>query len=288
MIVGLTWLWSSRQSPQATKAPPRKESSSVIEAIGLTVANTRNIAIATPISGIVDKVEAKVGSCVKVGEPLFTLDTRSIETQLAGAKANVLVMQANVAVAESQLALSQSNYQRVEKVQDRRAISIEEIENRKYVVQANEAGLTSARAALAQAIASQYQVEVGIQMSTVRSPIDGMVLQTNILEGEYAQSGALPTPLMLVGNIHPMWIRVGVRLNDVWRFNPNAEAVAILRGNPAVRIPLQLVQVQPYMVEEPGQGSRVLRVIYSFDPTHYAVYVGQELDVVIQPSSAAP
>ncbi len=44
---------------------------------GIVEANTENLAIGTPIAGIVSKVYVDVGTHVKAGDPLFTIDDRA-------------------------------------------------------------------------------------------------------------------------------------------------------------------------------------------------------------------
>ena len=74
-----------------------------------------------------------------------------------------------------------------------------------------------------------------IDRLTVRSPIDGQVLQVKIHLGEYAPLGELATPLMLVGDVHKLVVRTDVDENDAWRVprdsTGKSRAVAYLRGN---------------------------------------------------------
>ena len=44
------------------------------------------------------------------------------------------------------------------------------------------------------------QIDVDIERKTIRAPFDGRVLQMNTRVGEYAQSGAASSPLMLFGD----------------------------------------------------------------------------------------
>src|SRR5690349_18647978 len=62
---------------------------------GLIEANTENIAIGTPIAGIVSTLHVQIGSYVKAGDPLFTIDDRA-------QAALVAVKRAAAQVAETQ------------------------------------------------------------------------------------------------------------------------------------------------------------------------------------------
>ncbi len=59
----------------STPAPPAKP---FVAGAGLVEANTENIAIVTQIAGIVSRIDVRVGSQVRKGDALFTIDDRAI------------------------------------------------------------------------------------------------------------------------------------------------------------------------------------------------------------------
>ena len=63
--------------------PPRPPYAYKISGSGIVEASTRNIAIGTPISGVVAKVFVKVSQRVKAGDSLFVLDDRKERAALA-------------------------------------------------------------------------------------------------------------------------------------------------------------------------------------------------------------
>jgi HlyD family secretion protein len=91
-------------------------------------------------------------------------------------------------------------------------------------------------------------------------------------------------------------VRVDIDETDAWRFRPGAPAVAFVRGNAELKSPLRFVRVEPYVVPKTSLtgdtaervDTRVLQVIYSFNPAAFPVYVGQLMDVFIQVSAVAP
>jgi len=88
-------------------------------------------------------------------------------------------------------------------------------------------------------------------------------------------------------------VRVDIDENDAWRFQPCASAMASVRGNPEIKTPLQYVRTDPDVIPKvtltgdttQRTDTRVLQVIYSFDPASLPLYVGQLMDVFIE---AAP
>ncbi|HLL87781.1 MAG TPA: hypothetical protein VK324_00605, partial [Tepidisphaeraceae bacterium] len=124
---------------------------------------------------------------------------------------------------------------------------------------------------------------------------DGRVLQVKVRAGEFAPAGVMQTPLMLVGGVDRMHVRVDVDENDAWRVRPAAKAKAFVRGNPSLATDLQFVRIEPYVVPKrslTGESTervdtRVLQVVYGFDPGSLPVYVGQQMDVFVEDAGPA-
>ena len=95
--------------------------------------------------------------------------------------------------------------------------------------------------------------------------------------------------MILMGDLHPLHVRVDIDEHDAPRFRPGAPARASLRGKPEVQYPLRFVRVEPYVVPKKSLtgdntervDTRVLQVIYALDVGDRPIYVGQQLDVFI-------
>src|SRR5262245_46136064 len=75
---------------------------------GIVEASSENIAIGTEIPGIVSKIFVEIGSRVRAGDPLFTIDDRAARAELAQREAGVQVAEAALVQATNQLALAES------------------------------------------------------------------------------------------------------------------------------------------------------------------------------------
>jgi HlyD family secretion protein len=256
--------------------PARAPFASYVAGAGIVEASTENIAVGTPVSGIVTAIHVKIGDHVSPGDPLFEIDDRDLEAQLLPAVAKVKESEANLAEVKNQLKLAES-------VPDKRAISAEELANRRFAVAIDEAAVASAKAQV-------EQIKIEIARRTIRALVPGQILQVKTRLGEFAQAGVLSTPLMLLGNDTRLHLRVDVDENDAWRFQSGAEAIAFVRGNRDLKTALRFERFEPYVVPKvslTGQSTervdtRVLQVIYSFDEGAIPVYVGQQMDVFIQ------
>jgi HlyD family secretion protein len=257
---------------------------SYVEGTGITEASTGNIAIGTPVAGIVTAIAVTWGEKVAAGAPLFTIDDRDVQARLLPAEAKVKQAEADLAKTTNLLKVAGG-------LAIGSSISKVELDNRRYDVAIKEAAVSAAKAEV-------KQLKIELARHTVRAPVAGRVLQINTRVGEFAPSGALNPPLMLFGDDNRLYLRVNIDEDDAWRVHAEAPAVAFVRGNPNLKTPLKFVRFEPYVIPKPtltGSSTersdmRVLQVIYSFDHAALPVYAGQEMDTFIKapPAIGAP
>jgi multidrug resistance efflux pump len=331
----LTVAAGSQPAPVAKPVtdPSRPPFETYIAGSGILEARDRNVAIGSPLARLVLEVNARVGDEVEAGAPLFRLDDRDTKAELAVRKAAVASAraklerlksapraeelppaEARVTAAEAVLADLKNQVTLWESVADKRAVTIEDLQRRKFAVQAQEARLAEAKSALillkagswkpdiqvaeaelAAAESQAAQVETEISRLTVRAPTKGTVLQVNVRAGEFAPAGALQNPLMLFGPMERFHLRVDVDENDAWRFRKDAAAVAYVRGNRELKTELKFEWVEPYVVPKRSLtgdstervDTRVMQAVYSFDRSKLPVYVGQQMDVFIEVKNGA-
>jgi RND family efflux transporter MFP subunit len=288
----LTVVNSSKTIPPAQPfvdpaAPPFKSS---VAGTGIVEANTENIAIGTLVPGVISKIYASVGSKVKAGDPLFKLDDRDLIAQMTIRQAALRVANTNVKVAKASLSDLKNQLALAESVTDKRAISVEELDRRRYAVQIAKAKLAQAKADVISAKAQIKETETNLDRIIVRAPVDGEVLQLKIHPGEFAPAGVTQTPLILFGNVKPLNVRVDVDENDAWRVRADTPAVAFLRGNREIKTDLKFVRFEPYVVPKKSLtgdsiervDTRVLQVIYNIAQTDLPIFAGQQMDVYIE------
>jgi multidrug resistance efflux pump len=218
--------------------------------------------------------------------------------------------QARVAETRSALAGAENEQRLADGLTDKRAIAVEELDRRRFAAETARARLAQAESDLAKLRAGAWRPEIDVARAAVeaarsrveaqetelerrivRAPVDGTVLRVEARPGEYALAGTA-TPLVLFGDVERLHVRVDIDENEAWRFRPGAKAHAFVRGNSDLQSTLEFVRVEPYVVPKrslTGEGTervdtRVLQVLYAFDPKELAVYVGQQMDVFIEAS----
>lgn len=301
---------------------------SYIAGAGIVEASSENIQIGAPVPGIVLELYVKAGDEVTTGQALFKVDDRELQAQLLTQQATVRVAKEQIArleklprpedvpaaearlkSAQGALADAQSQLRLAQSVSDKRALSTEELNRRRFAVEQAEgkaaeakaslallkAGawkpeLEIARAELAQAQSQIKATQIEIERHTVRAPVAGEILQNNVRLGQFAPTGALATPLMLLGNVSRLHVRTDIDENDAWRFRPGARAIAYVRGNRQIKVELAYVRTEPFIVPKrslTGESTervdtRVMQALFAFAREDKPIYVGQLMDVFIE------
>jgi HlyD family secretion protein len=342
----------SRPAPIAVPAaqPSQAPFGDYVAGAGIVEALSENFQVGTVVPGVVKDVFVKYGDNVRRNEPLWTIDDRDLQSDLAVKRADVMVQQsllasaqakydrlkqmprpeevppaeARVAADQHSLEDAQDQLQTLQAISDPRAFSKDDYDRRRHAVDIAKAHLAESQADLAllkagswdqdlivaaadiqsakaNLLAAQAAVQSDLTLIdrlTVRAPIDGQVLQVNVHPGEYAPAGELATPLMLLGDVHKLVVRTDVDENDAWRVprdpGQKLHAVAYLRGNRDIGCDLTFYRIEPYVIPKKSLtgdstervDTRVLQVLYTFEPGNKPIYVGQQMDVFIETPAA--
>ena len=130
-----------------------------------------------------------------------------------------------------------------------------------------------------------------IKRSTIQAPIDGQVLQVNIHVGETADINPFDNkPHILFGQTDPLHIRVEIDEEDAWRIEKGSPAVAFVRGNSSINVPLKFLYIEPFIIPKTALSgdnqervdTRVLQIIYEMHREDLPIYPGQLMDIYIK------
>jgi len=158
-----------------------------------------------------------------------------------------------------------------------------------------DADAAAARNDVAESESAVRQVEIDVERLSITAPCDAQVLRVSVRAGEYAPAARIDEPLVVLGVVKPLHVRVDVDEADAWRVRAAARAEATLRGRSTIRAPLTFVRFEPYVMPKksltgnPGErtDTRVLQAIYALDPAAMPVFVGQQVDVFIDAAPVA-
>jgi cobalt-zinc-cadmium efflux system membrane fusion protein len=220
---------------------------------------TRLAKVALPVSGRVREVMATLGDHVRRGQTLMTVETpesSTLQSSLRQAQADVKHRQAGLAKAEADVS-------RVRDLLTNRAIAQKD-------VLAAETALAEATAALEQARAAEDDVTRRLQLLgvdiarpgglvTVRSPMDGEVVEITVAPGEYRSDSA--APIMTVADLSRVWVVASVPESGLAGVQINQHVTIVLSAHPGQELEGRVARVAGALDAE----TRTAKVIVELD-----------------------
>jgi multidrug resistance efflux pump len=280
----------ARTRADPPQRPPAATAPNAVAALGTVEPQSELISVAVEIPGVVRRVHVAPGELVSSRQPLFTLDTRAAEAALAAARADVVSARAAVGQAEVALADERARLGLFEAVDDPEALSADELQRRRFGARRAAAALTQARAAVAAAEAAVRVRATDLDRLTIRAPITGRIYRVNVRPGQFAPVEEGAEPLLAMGADARLHVRAEFDEADAPRLRAGGRAYGMLRGAPGQRVPLTLERVEPQVSEKRALSggservdTRVVEVVYSFDPAAAPAWLGQRMDVFVEP-----
>ena len=179
-----------------------------IDSIEVTVTATGELQpvykvdVGTQVSGIVEHIYVDFNSVVKKGQLLAELDRSNLNEQLKTA-------QASVSNAQSNLTLAQQQFDRVKALYDNKAATMEAYESAVN-------SLTLAKNQLKTSQSDLSRAQTNLSYATIYSPIDGVVMDKAVEEGQtVAASFNTPTLFTIANDLTKMQVEAKVDEADI-------------------------------------------------------------------------
>ncbi|MFN8210695.1 MAG: efflux RND transporter periplasmic adaptor subunit [Bacteroidales bacterium] len=175
--------------------------SNTVTATG-TIQAIKSITVGTQVSGIIQHIYVDFNDKVKQGQVLARLDEVPLRSQLDQS-------QASVDQAQAQLNYQEATYKRLKVLFDKELVSQSDYDQALYNYENSKAALSNAKSALARA-------KVNLDYATIISPIDGLVLNRAVEEGQtVAASFNTPTLFTIVNDVTQMQVQTSVDEADI-------------------------------------------------------------------------
>jgi len=181
---------------------------STIDSIEVTVTATGEVQpvykvdVGTQVSGIVEKIYVDFNSQVKKGQLLAELDRSNLNEQYTQA-------QTNVSNAHSNLTLAQQSYDRIKALYDNKAATLESYETATNALNQAKNQLKTAQSELSRS-------QTNLSYATIYSPIDGVIMDKAVEEGQtVASSFNTPTLFTIANDLTQMQVEAAVDEADI-------------------------------------------------------------------------
>ena len=158
--------------------------------------------VGTQVSGIVEHIYVDFNSVVKKGQLLAELDRSNLNEQMKTA-------QASVSNAQSNLTLAQQQFDRIKALYDNKAATLEAYESAINT-------LTLAKNQLKTAQSDLSRAQTNLSYATIYSPIDGVIMDKAVEEGQtVASSFNTPTLFTIANDLTQMQVEAKVDEADI-------------------------------------------------------------------------
>ncbi len=206
IIAGTTIIISAcrKEGESVTYETAKAQYASVVNTISATgtLEATTTVDVGTQVSGIVEKLYVDFNSEVKKGQLLAQIDETSLRTSVKEAEATLDNAKAEVEYQES-------NFERVKALYDKKLVSQADYDEVKY-------NYDKAKASLKSAQANYDKVEVNLGYAKIYSPIDGVVMNRAVDEGQtVAASFETPTIFSIAKNLTEMKVEADIDQADI-------------------------------------------------------------------------
>lgn len=167
-----------------------------------TIEPIEQVEVGTQVSGVINKIHVDFNSVVKKGQLLAELDQSTL-------MARVLQSRASLASAKNEYNYQSQSYNRIKTLFDSEMVSETDYESALYK-------LNNAKASIDRLVSEVDQAEVNLAYATIYSPIDGVVLDKTVEEGQtVAASFNTPTLFTIARDLTRMQVEANVDEADI-------------------------------------------------------------------------
>lgn len=207
----------------------RGEIAKIINATG-TVRPDITVQVGSEVSGKILSVDVDFNSVVKEGDVLAIIDPENLENrvsqmqaQVENRRSDIRINQASLERAEVNAAQSKRSLNRRQQLHDEDAISTAQLEETERTmelatsdIELAKARVEGSRSSLKQAQADLRTAQVDLSRTTIRSPIDGVVIERLVDPGQtVAASFSAPELFKIAGDLSKLKIDAAIVESDV-------------------------------------------------------------------------
>lgn len=243
------------------------------------------VEVGSQLSGQIEEINADFNDEVAAGDLLARIDPQTFQTRveeaeaaLEVARAQVQVARANVQRSLSELNAAERAFARAEELRQRGTFSEAQydtaqtsFESARAGVAVSQANLRNAQAALQQRTANRESAQVDLERTFIRSPIDGVVIDRQIDEGQtVAASFNAPVLFVIAQDLSRIQIEAEVDEADIGQIEEGQAVTFDVDAYPGQDFTGEVVQVRlaandaqnvvtyTVVIEAANQGGRLL------------------------------
>jgi HlyD family secretion protein len=199
-----------------------------------TIEAITTVEVGTQVSGILQHVYVDFNDVVKKGQLLARLDETALRAQMEQS-------QSQVDQAQAQLNFQEATFNRLKVLYDKNLIAQADYDQALFNYENSKASLSNTKSALSRA-------KVNLEYATISSPIDGVVLNRAVEEGQtVAASFNTPTLFTIANDLTKMEVQAAVDETDIGKVKQEQRVEFTVDAYPDLKFEgnVSEVRVQP-------------------------------------------
>jgi RND family efflux transporter MFP subunit len=201
-----------------------------------------SVKVAPGIAGKLVDVKVAPGQPVSTGQVIALLDSRQLTGQVNQAHAKVLIAQAGVEQAKTNLLLAQNTEDRIGKLVKQEVGAEKDLVAARSQVETARAQLFSARAQVDDALAAESAIRALLTYSVVKSPIAGIVAQRYLNISDTADTS---TPIAEIVDLSDVIIEASLPTSQPAKIHPGQSATIQTMSLPGRHLVGQVLSINP-------------------------------------------
>lgn len=176
------------------------------------------VQVGTQVSGTIQKLFVDYNSLVKKGEPIAQIDPALFNAQVEQTRGSYLSARAAEEKARVVLKDAERTVERNQRLLREGIVSQSDFDSAETAMDSARAAQRAASASIIQALGAFRQAKTNLTYSTIRSPVDGIVISRNVDVGQtVAASFQTPTLFTIAQDLTKMRIETSVDEADISR-----------------------------------------------------------------------
>ncbi len=252
-VVALITQGSDQGSPGAGRPPVAVEIAEVrygpiqdVREFSGSVHAQYQYVVAPKVSGRILEIHKRLGDRVERGDILARIDDAEYQQAEREAKANLKIAQASLAEAQSQLALSTQELERVQSLSAKGIASQAELDAASTNHEAQQSRLQLSMAQVEQREAALRAAEIRLGHTVLRASEPGFVGQRHVDEGSLLSPNV---PVMTIVGIETVIVRASVVEREYGRIHVGQPATVEVDALPGQRYPGSVMRIAPMLQE---------------------------------------
>lgn len=223
-----------------------------------TLAYREQVQLRSEVIGQVTELHVEEADQVKKGDPVITLEPKTYQAQVEQAEARVRIQQ--IAIERQRLLIKTlaDRFERQKSMFSQKLIDEDSFEALESELALARVDLRSLQESLAQSRAALDQAEELLSKTRIKSPIDGLVIQVDIKEGETVIAGTMNIPgatMMVIADPSETLTEVQVDEADIAQVREGQKADIFSAAYPDTPLSGTIQSIATTARQSPGQAS---------------------------------